>query len=97
MKYIIMKITFAHPENATQNRPYIFSKEDVHAEVKTFMTHKLMREENVVKVECIAAGFVALGDIVCVGESESIGIKSRGKEDEKAILETDPSYRRTSN
>ena len=81
MKYIVLEMTLPGPKGMKQKLPVIFPEEMVHAEVSRTLGHLLMRGDHgknrTAEVKTISAGFVHFtGDVVCRGESESLGLKS---------------------
>ena len=83
MKYIIVQI-----KNGETKRewPIIFPDMMVHRQVAETTKWHLMRHH---EQECriIAAGSISFfgGEVRCSGESETLNLESRGKEDEKLI------------
>ncbi len=84
MKYIVVEVKTAN--RYKREWPIIFPDTMVHRQVADVI-------QNHLAVDCklnsriIAAGFVSFfgGEVHCSGESETLNIESRGREDEKLI------------
>ena len=83
MKYIVLKINNGE---TVREWPVIFPDMMVHKQMYESMKFQLMRFHD---QECsvIAAGSFSCfgGEVRCFGESETLGIESRGEEDAKLI------------
>lgn len=79
MKYVIMACHFGGTE---REMPFIFPDMIVHDHMKTYATH-LLNSYKATHIECVSAGFCnfIMDEVNCSGESESIGVKSRGERD----------------
>lgn len=81
MKYIVIQ---TERNGIIREFPIIFPKELVHSEVLNTLLAR--RVHGLERGHCVSAGFIDLHvRPSCHGESESIGIKSRGLEDECLI------------
>lgn len=108
MKYLVLRRTWKDsPEEAKeapsqamyQELPVIFPKDMIHARVAEALVEMLKGEINPeagdVKIEVIAAGEVVWPiqeEPHCGGSSETLGLKSRGKEDAELIRFLDYSH-----
>ena len=84
MKYIVIR-----SEDVRGNLhelPVMFPYVLIHREMKECVWRALMESDHRF-IECIGAGFCTIQNnrIKCYGESESLGVKSRGKTDEQAF------------
>lgn len=90
MKYIVIATKLGGME---RELPFIFPDAIVHARMFQYMSHQMTMHHGCNSVTCVAAGFLssvgvgALGQ--CYGNSESLGIKSRGEEDDKLMMTLD--------
>lgn len=84
MKYIVVEI-----KNGETKRewPIIFPDVMVHRQVAEHIQHLIVMEHELDNPKIIAAGSVSFfgGEVRCSGESETLNLESRGKEDEKLI------------
>lgn len=83
LKYIVMKINNG---DTVREWPIIFPDMMVHKQVAQHIGHCLSRHHNM-KSTVIAAGSFSCfgGEVSCYGESETLGLESRGEEDAKLI------------
>lgn len=83
MKYIVMKVSKGGDEF---EMPFIFPNFFVHDHIRQYIEH-ISIKLRMGSVTCVAAGFCnfIMDEINCTGESESIGIKSRGEIDNNLI------------
>lgn len=90
MKYIVVEVT---TKDIVREFPFIFPEAIVHSQMFWHMQHQMTMHHHADSVRCVAAGFlssIAVGTAGrCHGESESLGIKSRGEEDDKLIMMLD--------
>lgn len=90
MKYIVISVKFGGME---RELPFIFPDAIVHAQMFQYMSHQMTMRHDANSVTCVAAGFLSSVGVgtagQCHGESESLGIKSRGEEDDKLIMMLD--------
>lgn len=90
MKYIVIQVT---TKDIVRELPFLFPDAIVHAQMFQYMQHQMTMHHNADSVACVAAGFtssIGVGTAgQCHGESESLGIKSRGEEDDKLIMMLD--------
>lgn len=79
MKYIVLKIK-------DREWPIIFPDMMVHSDVAESMQLHVIRFHDE-RSRVVAAGSISFfgGNVLCSGESETLGIESRGSEDEKLI------------
>lgn len=89
MKYVVLKSEDEHGH--IHELPIMFPYVLIHKEMKECGWRALMQSEHRF-IECVGAGFCNLdkgskGELIvrCHGESESLGIKSRGALDEAAF------------
>jgi hypothetical protein len=84
MKYIVIRSE--DQRGHLHELPIMFPYVLIHKEMKECTWRALMESDHRF-IECIGAGFCTIQNnrIKCYGESESLGIKSRGKIDEQAF------------
>lgn len=81
MKYVVLKVKVGSTE---REMPFIFPNLMVHQNVAAYMVGLLHTAHGWDDCEIVAAGEVSLfGGVSCSGGSESLGVKSRGKQDEE--------------
>lgn len=84
MKYIVVEVKTA--DHYKREWPIIFPDMMVHKEfaqtIRRYLAH-----HNALDCRVISAGSISLfgGEVRCSGESETLNLESRGKEDEKLI------------
>lgn len=90
MKYIVLQVI---TKDIVRELPFIFPEAVVHSQMKNAMSRLLTFEYKADSVTCVSAGFISsigVGTVgQCYGESESIGVKSRGPEDDKLLMMLD--------
>lgn len=84
MKYIVMKVV---NKDVERELPILFPDALVHKTMAQIVTHIAFRDLGCASASCVAAGFISSAAVGagCYGESESLGIESRGEEDDKLI------------
>lgn len=85
MKYIVVEVKTA--DHYKREWPIIFPDMMVHRQVADVIQNHLAVDHKQPDSRIIAAGSVSFfgGEVHCSGESETLNIESRGREDEKLI------------
>lgn len=80
MKYIMLLI---EREDANVNVPIIFPDMMNHDNVAESIKHNLGMNHDIAETKVVSAGFITMNNtgVQCHGKSETLKIKSRGKED----------------
>jgi hypothetical protein len=95
MKYIVMQVSARTDKNPsswiTMQIPFLFANIVVHSDMREHVKALLSVQYKGAQITCISAGFINGGDIEprCHGESISLNIKSRGREDDLLIAMLD--------
>lgn len=96
MKYIVCQVQ--QNKDPFLNVPIMFPDMLVHsmvfAQMRALLELQYFKVGKKTEVVCISAGFISSTNIsdpdgICHGESESLGVKSRGKEDDRLFLMAD--------
>lgn len=90
MKYIVVEVTQA---GIVRELPFIFPEAFVHKSMFGYVQREYLFEHQADSVRCVGAGFINSVGVApaggCYGESESLGVKSRGELDDKLIPSLD--------
>jgi hypothetical protein len=83
MKYVVLKVVNKGIERGI---PIVFPDLLIHSEVAKQMQHMMLISHSM-ETEVVSAGFLSLFGTKpeCSGNSESLGIKSRGEQDDQLI------------
>ena len=86
MKYIVVEVT---TKGIIRELPFIFPENFVHKAMYQMVEREYIFDHKADSVRCIAAGFISSLGVApaggCYGKSESLGISSRGEEDDSII------------
>ena len=86
MKYIVVEVTH---KTIVRELPFIFPESFVHKSMYQMVEREYLFDHKADSVRCVAAGFIRSLAVApaggCYGKSESLGIASRGEEDDDII------------
>lgn len=90
MKYIVVEVTQV---GIVRELPFIFPEAFVHKSMFEYVQQEYLSKYRADSVRCVGAGFINSVGLApaggCHGESESLGVKSRGELDDKLISSLD--------
>jgi hypothetical protein len=98
MKYIVCQIQ--RDGDPFLNVPFVFPETLVHSmvfsQMRALLEHQYFSDKKKTTVVCISAGFLSSTvlltdgpDGLCHGESTSLGVKSRGADDDRLLMMND--------
>lgn len=85
-KYIVIQVDIGN--DLLREDIFIFSNMIDHSHIVNYL-HDMYAESYDQKIKIVSAGFVSHA-FICYGESVSLRLKSRGKDDKKLILQPNP-------
>ena len=86
MKYIVVEVT---TKTIVRELPFIFPESFVHKSMYQMVEREYLFDHKADSIRCVDAGFISSLGVAptggCYGKSESLGISSRGEEDDQII------------